>query len=112
MNMSKLSNQVNILVDDVGAMKMDVGDIKVDVSEIKTNVALILDALPEQMLQLRSGLERLVSGSVGAMLRRGVAEELMPLREEMAELGAAIGDQVACRRIISCASISLNLTKY
>ena len=93
-NLTKMHSEIHSIGIGVSNIELDVGDIKVNVSEISHNVALLLEALPAQMKDLRAGLESLVAGSVGAMLCQGVAEELMPLREEIAGLGAAMGDQV------------------
>ena len=83
-----LHNEVNMTqvgrqLDRIG---LGVGDIQVGVGELNSKVSLLLASLPEQLSELRAGLEGLVGGSLGPLL---------PLREELAGIGAAMGEQVS-----------------
>lgn len=93
-NITQLNRKLDSLGLGVDDIKVGVGEVKADVAEIHQKVTQLLAALPKHMQELRAGLEGLVTDSVGAMLRQGLAEEMVPLREELAGLGAAMGEQV------------------
>jgi hypothetical protein len=88
-----LHNETNIsqMSRELVHIRHGVSDIKVDVGELNAKVSLLLSALPEQLSALRQGLEGLLSGSVVAMLRQGVREDICT---ELADLSASFGDQV------------------
>lgn len=90
-NITKISRELAHIRHGVSNIELGVGDIKVDVGELNAKVTLLLSALPEQLSALRQGLEGLLSGSVVAMLRQGMREDM---RSELADLSAAMGDQV------------------